>query len=145
MATPATPADASSGAEVDVDRGQKLHAGNGGNNGESGGADDPCQRLYLRDAALSGRVLLGDADHASVVMRSKRLRTNRNKRNDDQMRQLGADELLGVENPFIHHFAHETVMGNLSQTCQPDKWMHTNTPLSIYTVRSKALSPNAER
>ena len=51
--------------QIDAHGGQNLHADDGADDGQAGGANDAGQGFHLGNAAGAGGVLLGDADHAA--------------------------------------------------------------------------------
>ncbi len=108
MATPAIPAEASSGRQVHAQRGQELESNDGADDGQPGGAKDAGQGLDLGDAARPGAVVLGNAHHAARAHAQQLVQQQADNRDADEMGQL-VDDLLAVGDPLVEYFTHELV------------------------------------
>jgi len=55
-------------------------------------------------------MLFGDADHARGNHPQQAAQNNSDDSDQYEMRELGANELLDVADPFVHHLAHKAAL-----------------------------------
>ena len=97
--------------QVHSDGSQKLHAHDGADDGEPGGADYARERFHLGDTGYADGVTLGEANHVVGDEAEQAAENQSDDGNHDQVGQLDAYEFLNVDEPFVQHLAHESPFG----------------------------------
>ncbi len=139
MATPATPAEASSGARLTPTADRKTMLTMHQDDGNAGGADHAGQGFNLGKANLTDGMALRNASHAAGDESAGSHEHEGDDGDHDQVRQPGAHEFLGVVYPLVEHLSHEPAFGEESGSHSgKNQTVHLSLPFFLYPYCAEA-------